>query len=85
MRLRRVIPMTKEQSNITFEEAMEKLESIVGRLEDGEVPLEESINLYKEGMELSKWCHDKLKTAEEQLTLIMKDDALKPFSIEEEE
>jgi exodeoxyribonuclease VII small subunit len=77
--------MTKEQSNITFEEAMEKLESIVGRLEDGEVPLEESINLYKEGMELSKWCHDKLKTAEEQLTLIMKDDALKPFSIEEEE
>lgn len=77
--------MTKEQSTITFEEAMEKLESIVGRLEDGEVPLEESINLYKEGMELSKWCHDKLKTAEEQLTLIMKDDALKPFSIAEEE
>ncbi len=77
--------MTKEQSNITFEEAMEKLEKIVGRLEDGEVPLEESINLYKEGMELSKWCHDKLKTAEEQLTLIMKDDALKSFSIEEEE
>ncbi|PQD96563.1 exodeoxyribonuclease VII small subunit [Pradoshia eiseniae] len=77
--------MTKEQLNITFEEAMEKLESIVGRLEDGEVPLEESINLYKEGMELSKWCHDKLKTAEEQLTLIMKDDALKPFSIAEEE
>lgn len=77
--------MTKEQSTITFEEAMEKLERIVGRLEDGEVPLEESINLYKEGMELSKWCHDKLKTAEEQLTLIMKDDALKPFSIAEEE
>ena len=77
--------MTKEQLNITFEEAMEKLESIVGRLEDGEVPLEESINLYKEGMELSKWCHDKLKTAEEQLTLIMKDNALKPFSIAEEE
>ena len=77
--------MTREQLNITFEEAMEKLESIVGRLEDGEVPLEESINLYKEGMELSKWCHDKLKTAEEQLTLIMKDDALKPFSIAEEE
>lgn len=77
--------MTKEQSNITFEEAMEKLEKIVGRLEDGEVPLEESINLYKEGMELSKWCHDKLKSAEEQLTLIMKDDSLKPFSIEEEE
>ena len=77
--------MTKEQLNITFEEAMEKLESIVGRLEDGEVPLEESINLYKEGKELSKWCHDKLKTAEEQLTLIMKDDAIKPFSIAEEE
>ena len=59
----------------TGKEAVELYKGIVARLEDGEVPLEESINLYKEGMELSKWCHDKLKTAEEQLTLIMKEDA----------
>ena len=86
MRLGRVINVSKkEEVTITFEEAMTKLEGIVARLEDGEVPLEESINLYKEGMELSKWCHDKLKTAEEQLTLIMKEDAFKPFTIDEEE
>lgn len=75
----------KEEQAITFEDAMTKLETIVERLEDGEVPLEESIALYKEGMELSKWCHDKLKKAEDQLTLIMKEDSFKPFAIEEEE
>lgn len=82
--LGRVNQMNK-QTEMTFEEAMNKLEIIVNRLEEGEVPLEEAINLYKEGMELSKWCHDKLKSAESQMTLILKDDQLKPFAIEEEE
>lgn len=75
----------KEEKNITFEEAMAKLEQIVEQLENGEVPLEKSIALYKEGMELSKWCHETLKSAEEQLTLIMKEDSFKPFAIEEED
>lgn len=70
----------------TFEEAMEKLESLVERLEEGDVPLEEAISIYKEGMELSKLCHDKLTTVEEQLTQILTDDGqIKSFAVNEEE
>lgn len=51
----------------TFEEAMKQLEEIVRKLEQGDVPLEESIDLYKQGMELSAQCSTKLQEAEKQL------------------
>ncbi|MGG3470918.1 exodeoxyribonuclease VII small subunit [Neobacillus pocheonensis] len=71
---------------ISFEEAMTKLEQIVDKLEEGDVPLEEAILFYKEGMELSKLCHDKLKSVEEQLTQIITEDGrTENFSIAEEE
>lgn len=77
--------MANEQK-ITFEEAMAKLEQIVDRLEVGDVPLEEAITFYKEGMELSKLCHDKLKNVEEQITKIITEDGrTENFSITEEE
>lgn len=77
--------MTNEQK-ISFEEAMKKLEQIVDKLEEGDVPLEAAIAFYKEGMELSKLCHDKLKNVEEQLTQIITEDGRKQnFTIEEEE
>lgn len=75
-----------EQQTQSFEEAMEKLESLVERLEEGDVPLEEAISIYKEGMELSKLCHDKLTIVEEQLTQILTDDGqIKSFAVTEEE
>ncbi|WP_187143758.1 exodeoxyribonuclease VII small subunit [Bacillus tuaregi] len=78
--------MVPEGKSITFEEAMEQLETIVERLEEGDVPLEEAITIYKKGMELSKLCHDKLKNVEEQLTQILTADGHKEnFSIPEEE
>jgi exodeoxyribonuclease VII small subunit len=74
------------EQKISFEEAMNKLEQIVDKLEEGDVPLEAAIAFYKEGMELSKLCHDKLKSVEEQLTLIITEDGRKQnFTIEEEE
>ncbi|MDQ0975982.1 exodeoxyribonuclease VII small subunit [Bacillus niacini] len=77
--------MSNEQK-ISFEEAMNKLEQIVDKLEEGDVPLEAAIAFYKEGMELSKLCHDKLKSVEEQLTQIITEDGRKQnFTIEEEE
>ncbi len=77
--------MSNEQK-ISFEEAMNKLEQIVDKLEEGDVPLEAAIAFYKEGMELSKLCHDKLKNVEEQLTQIITEDGRKQnFTIEEEE
>jgi exodeoxyribonuclease VII small subunit len=75
-----------EEKTLTFEEAMNKLEQIVERLEEGDVPLEEAITFYKEGMELSKLCHDKLKSVEEQLTQIITEDGrTENFSVDEEE
>lgn len=77
--------MPREQA-LSFEEAMKGLEQIVDRLEEGDVPLEEAIAIYKEGMELSKYCHDKLKSVEEQLTQIITEDGRKEnFSVNEEE
>ncbi|WP_337442968.1 exodeoxyribonuclease VII small subunit [Alkalibacillus haloalkaliphilus] len=59
-----------EDNNLTFEQAMEKLEKIVEQLEQGDVPLEQAIQYYKEGMQLSKVCHEKLKNVENEMTEI---------------
>lgn len=74
------------ERKLTFEEAMEQLEVIVEKLEEGDVPLEEAIHIYKQGMELSKLCHDKLKNVEDQLTQILTEDGRKEnFVIAEED
>ena len=57
----------------SFEAALKKLESIVQRLEQGELPLEESLTLYEEGIRLSRLCHAKLEEAEGKIELLMKD------------
>ena len=61
--------MTKKE--IPFDEAMQQLENIVRQLEQGDVPLENAIELYQKGMELSKLCSDKLQSAEKQLVSFM--------------
>ncbi|ADI26137.1 exodeoxyribonuclease VII small subunit [Geobacillus sp. G4] len=74
-----------EEKEMTFEEAMKKLEEIVEKLEEGNVPLEEAIAFFQEGMKLSKLCHDKLQHVEKQLEYMLREDGeLVPFSPEEE-
>ncbi|MFJ8237017.1 exodeoxyribonuclease VII small subunit [Ureibacillus sp. NPDC094379] len=64
----------------TFAVAMSELEEIVRKLEQGDVPLEEAIDLYKKGMELSQFCHERLQNAEEQLISIVNENGEKqPF------
>lgn len=70
---------------LTFEQAMEELEKIVEQLEQGDIPLEEALNIYKQGMEYSKFCHDQLKKAEDQLTKILTDQGEENFQLQEEE
>ena len=55
----------------TFEESLQELESIVQRLEKGDVPLEEALTIFQRGMELSKQCEGTLKSAEKTLTQMM--------------
>jgi len=57
----------------TFEAALKQLEEIVQRLERGELPLEESLKLYEDGIRLSRLCHAKLEEAEGRIELLMKD------------
>ncbi len=57
----------------SFENALKQLEEVVQRLEKGELPLEESLKLYEEGIRLSRLCHAKLEEAEGKIELLMKD------------
>ncbi|MFC2966946.1 exodeoxyribonuclease VII small subunit [Acidimangrovimonas pyrenivorans] len=62
--------MGKPVEKMSFEEAMAELEQVVGQLERGDVPLEESIKLYERGAELKAHCETKLKSAEEKVEQI---------------
>jgi exodeoxyribonuclease VII small subunit len=53
-----------------FETALERLETITGKLESGELKLEEAVNLYKEGIDLLAYCHGQLSAAEKQITIL---------------
>ena len=56
----------------TFESALSQLESIVARLEDGDLPLEESLKLFEEGIRLSRFCNQKLNEAQEKVEILLK-------------
>jgi exodeoxyribonuclease VII small subunit len=57
---------------ISFEAALEKLESIARVLEDGSLGLEESIAEFEKGIKLAKYCHQKLEEAERKIELLQK-------------
>lgn len=60
----------KPVAEMSFEEAMAELEAVVARLEQGEVPLEDSIKLYERGANLKAHCDARLKAAEEKVEQI---------------
>lgn len=60
-------------NNLTFEEAMNKMEEIVKKLERNDLPLEESIELFQLGMKLSKICSKKLNEADTQIKTLVEE------------
>lgn len=58
---------------MTFEQAMKELETVVGQLERGDVALDQSIALYERGAVLKKRCEDELKRAEEKVAAVTLD------------
>jgi exodeoxyribonuclease VII small subunit len=58
---------------LSFERALEELESIVKRLEEGKVPLEESVAIYERGEALKRHCDDLLRQAEARVDKITTD------------
>lgn len=61
-------------AELTFEEALKKLERIVADLENGDLPLEESLERYEEGIRLSKVCARKLEAVKRKVEILTKSD-----------
>mgnify|MGYP000977595938 CR=1 FL=1 len=60
-------------NKLSFEQAMKELEDIVRKLEDGELTLEESINLFQNGVKLSNQCSKMLDEVEHKVSILIKD------------
>ncbi|HEX2918373.1 MAG TPA: exodeoxyribonuclease VII small subunit [Edaphobacter sp.] len=71
-----------------FERKLTDLEAVVERLEQGDLPLEESVRLFEEGMKLSESCRQELEAAEGRIQILMRqaDGKLQPgeFAVETE-
>jgi len=70
----------------SFEKALKRLEEIVNKLESGDLPLDESLKIFEEGVKLSRFCAKKLDEAERKVEVLLKNEkgkfTTKPFSEE---
>jgi len=71
-------PITAPAPPGTFEEAMAELEQMVGRLESGDLPLDQLLTHYQRGAALLQHCRDKLQAVEDQIK-VLDDGVLKPW------
>ena len=71
-----------------FESALKKLEEIVKKLESGELSLDSALELFEEGIKLSRFCHTKLEQAERRVEILLKNESGQsravPFEAENE-
>jgi len=72
------MPPDPAPAGLTFEKALEELEALVTRMEDGKLPLEESLAAYQRGAELIKFCESKLSDAQARIA-ILDGDTLRDF------
>jgi exodeoxyribonuclease VII small subunit len=71
--------MPKPPSELSFESALAELEKIVARLESGELSLEQALEGHKRGLELARFCQQKLEAAQQQVK-VLEGEVLKPLS-----
>lgn len=64
----------KSAGSESFEEALARLEEIVTLLERGEVPLEDGLCLFEEGVVLSRRCHEMLRSAEARISRLVREE-----------
>ena len=65
--------MDEKKIDLTYEQAVSELEGIIGKLESGEATLDESISMYSRGMELSKFCKEKLDDIVKKINMLGED------------
>ena len=63
----------------SFEASLEALERIVQQLEDGDLPLEKSLELFEQGIKLSRECQERLSQAERRIEILLRDNQGRPF------
>lgn len=69
---------TIEQQSRTFEASLEALEKIVQQLEGGDLPLEKSLELFEQGIRLSRECQERLSQAERRIEILLRDNQGRP-------
>jgi exodeoxyribonuclease VII small subunit len=79
------IPRMAEVPNNTaapnFEAALKRLEEIVKKLEGGELPLDTALELFEEGIQLSRFCNTTLAAAERRVEILLKSDSGQPRAV----
>jgi exodeoxyribonuclease VII small subunit len=76
----------KEEPKLDFEAAMRDLEELVDRLEQGDLPLEESLSAFERGVMLTRSCQTALKEAEQKVEILLKkagEPAIEDFDADE--
>ena len=61
-----------------FEAALTELDAIVKKLEEGDIPLEQSLQLFERGVQLSRFCHTRLEDAERRIEILGERGELRP-------
>jgi exodeoxyribonuclease VII small subunit len=69
---------SNEQQSRTFEASLEALEQIVRELEQGDLPLEKSLELFEQGIRLSRECQERLSQAERRIEVLLRDNQGRP-------
>ena len=70
--------MPQKKEHQTFESALDRIEQIAARMEAGDLPLDDLIVAYEEGLRLIRFCSERLETAEKRLETITRDAAGQP-------
>lgn len=68
----------QEQQGRSFEASLEALEQIVRQLESGDLPLEKSLELFEQGIRLSRECQERLSQAERRIEVLLRDNQGRP-------
>lgn len=69
-----------QEEGRTFEASLEALERIVQQLEDGDLPLEKSLELFEQGIRLSRECQERLGQAERRIEILLRDNQGRPVT-----
>lgn len=78
--------MSKKQTPLNFEKALQELEALVERMEKGEISLEDSLKDFERGIELTRTCQKALQEAEQKVHILMEKDGqlkVEPFESDE--